>query len=406
MTRNLLTLIILFCVFVFSVNAVEFRFRYSDGDNYRIVTEVYENVKENDQLIFSTEILNRIAVSISNSDLNSGMIEAVYQISERENGGSGYLWSSEEKAVFTRDIKGVYSGIAENRSLPSVRDIPRFPDGDVSPGENWTFFAEEVHDLSHFFGIDYRLHIPFRVFYTYKDSFEEEGEILDTILINYNIYYEEDPVKTMYEHPDRGDLFPEKIVGSFRQEYIWNRNKGRPERVEDLFEYTYYLSTGTSYTFSGISYGNIIHAEDMDREQIAQEINEELENDGIEDILVTSEDDGVRITMEDIRFLPDSPVLEDSEIAKLERLSEILLRYRDRDILISGHTARFGSEESSQLLSEERASAVASYFLEKGIRDESEIVTRGYGSMKPKGDNRTIDGQKLNRRVEITILEN
>jgi len=389
-----------------SLYSVEFKFKYNDGDNYRIVTEVYEDVKENDQLIFSTEILNRIAVSIENTDTDSGEIDAVYQISERESGGSGYHWSSEDRVQFRRDLLGRYSGIPLEMGLPSVRNIPRFPEYDISPGAQWNFMAEEVHDLNGFFGINFLLRIPFRVFYTYEGSFEENGKTYDKILISYNIYYEEDPVITMYKHPDWGEVFPEKIVGSFYQEYFWDREAGRPDRVEDRFEYKYYLSTDVSYTFSGISFGNVIFAEEMDREQMAQEINDELEDEGIEGIHVTPEEEGVRITMENIRFLPDSPVLEDSEIVKLQRISDILLRYRDRDILITGHTARFGTEESSQILSEERASAVATYFLNNSIREESEIVTRGFGSMRPVGDNNTLEGQTLNRRVEITILEN
>jgi len=386
--------------------AVDFKFKYNDGDNYRIVSEVFENVKENGEVIFSTEILNRIAVSITDPDDISGEIEAVYQISEREIGSSEYHWISENSAVFRRDIRGVYSAFDDDVSLPSVRNIPRFPDYDLKPGDSWNFFAEEVHDLFPFFFIDYRLHIPFRVFYTYDGSFEEDGILYDRILINYNIYYEEDPVLTSYKHPEWGNVFPEKIVGSFYQEYIWERELGRPKNVEDRFEYTYYLSTGDSYTFSGISYGKVLSAEHMDREQMVQEINDVLEEEGIEDIHVTNEKDGVKISIENIRFLPDSPVLEESEIIKLERISEILLRHRDRDVLINGHTARFGTEESSQILSEERAAAVASYLIENQIREESEIVTRGYGSLSPIGDNATIEGQRMNRRVEITILEN
>ncbi len=402
--RNLFYLVLF--LLPLSLFSLEFKFKYNQGDTYRIVTEVLEDVKENDLLIFSTEILNRIAVSIESVDEAGGDIDAVYQISERLSGGSGYHWSSEEKARFSRDVLGIYSGISDDAGLPSVRDIPRFPDRDVQPGDRWEFFAEEVHDLEQFFGINYRLHIPFRVFYTYEGSFEEEGKTLDLILINYNIYYEEDPILTMYEHPDWGDVFPEKIVGSFYQKYIWDREAGRPLRVEDRFEYKYYLSTDVSYTFSGVSKGDVIFSEEMDREKMAEEINRELESDGIDDIQVTSEEDGVRITMENIRFLPNSPILEDSEVVKLQRISDILLRYRDRDILITGHTARFGTEESSQVLSEERAGAVASFLLENDIRHESEIVTRGFGSMRPVGDNGTIEGQKLNRRVEITILEN
>lgn len=388
------------------LHSVEFNFIYNDGDNYRIVSEVYENVKLNNNIIFSKEFLNRIAVTVTGAEGDIGDINAVYQISERTINGAAYQWNSEESARFKRDVKGVYSGLEENAVLPAVRNVPHFPDGEIQPGDRWFFPGEEIHDLNSIFGINHVISIPFRAFYTYEGTVESEGRILDKIIINYNIFYEEDPLETYYKHPDIGDVFPEKIVGSFYQEYFWDREAGRPARVEGRFEFTYYLTTDDFYTFSGISRGNVSFAREMDRDQMAEEINRELEEDGFEDIQAEPAEEGVKITLEDIRFLPDSPVLEDSEIEKLERISEILLRYPDRDILITGHTARFGTEESSQILSEERAAAVASYLLEMKIRDESEIVTRGFGSRRPIGNNATIEGQKMNRRVEITILEN
>lgn len=401
--RTGIVIILLFLQFF--LFPVDLQFAHRAGDNYRIVTEVHENVKMNRKLIFSTEILNRIAVSIKGSREGSGEIEAVYQISEKDDAG-GYLWNSEDLVRFERSPRGVYSGLEIDSSLPSVRNVPRFPEEEVSPGAQWNFPGEEVHDLLPFFQIDYRLHIPFRAFYTYEGEVEEEGRTLDRIIIEYHLFYEEDPVETSLKHPDWGSLFPEKIVGSFYQEYYWDREAGRPARVEDRFEYTYYLNDDSSYTFSGVSLGNVLFAEKMDKEGIADEISRDLEEKGINDIRVTPEKEGVKITLEDIRFQPDSPVLEESEIPKLERISEILMKYTDRDILITGHTARFGTEESSQLLSEQRAAAVASYFLENNIRDNREIVTRGYGSRRPVGDNSTDEGQKMNRRVEITILEN
>ena len=88
------------------------------------------------------------------------------------------------------------------------------------------------------------------------------------------------------------------------------------------------------------------------------------------------------------------------------QIAEILKAYPERDILITGHTARVGTEESSQILSEERAKAVADFLLSLNIRDETGIISRGFGSRKPVGDNSIEAGRRLNRRVEITILEN
>jgi outer membrane protein OmpA-like peptidoglycan-associated protein len=75
--------------------------------------------------------------------------------------------------------------------------------------------------------------------------------------------------------------------------------------------------------------------------------------------------------------------------------------------MVGGHTAHSGGTENSrQQLSRERASAVASYLIERGIRTPDRVMSRGYGSQIPVADNGTEAGRKKNRRVEIIILEN
>jgi outer membrane protein OmpA-like peptidoglycan-associated protein len=57
-------------------------------------------------------------------------------------------------------------------------------------------------------------------------------------------------------------------------------------------------------------------------------------------------------------------------------------------------------------LSQERAGAVAGYFINNNVRNREHIMVRGWGSSKPIADNNTEEGKQKNRRVEITILEN
>ncbi len=91
---------------------------------------------------------------------------------------------------------------------------------------------------------------------------------------------------------------------------------------------------------------------------------------------------------------------------KIDKIAEILKRYPNRDILISGHTALAGTPEGRQKLSLERARAVAEELISLGARTTTEIMIRGYGATRPAASNATEAGRRLNRRVEITILEN
>lgn len=69
-------------------------------------------------------------------------------------------------------------------------------------------------------------------------------------------------------------------------------------------------------------------------------------------------------------------------------------------VLLDGHTDSVGSEQYNMGLSNRRANAVKAYFVKKGV-DASRIVTTGYGKTRPRADNSTAEGRKLNRRVEI-----
>jgi len=76
--------------------------------------------------------------------------------------------------------------------------------------------------------------------------------------------------------------------------------------------------------------------------------------------------------------------------------------------MVSGHTARADSytAEQHQSLSESRAQAVANFLLGLGAVREEQVTTRGFGYRQPLADNSTEEGRRVNRRVEITILEN
>ena len=150
----------------------------------------------------------------------------------------------------------------------------------------------------------------------------------------------------------------------------------------------------------------MIASETLDRAKAAEDIRRRLEDEGY-DTGVAETEKGVTITLENIQFLPDSAVLIESERKKLQLIADILREdYPDRDLLITGHTALAGTPEGRQVLSEQRAAAVAGFFLSRGVREEEEMITQGMGAREPIADNSTERGMRRNRRVEITILEN
>ncbi|HEU4716287.1 MAG TPA: OmpA family protein, partial [Bacteroidia bacterium] len=65
---------------------------------------------------------------------------------------------------------------------------------------------------------------------------------------------------------------------------------------------------------------------------------------------------------------------------------------------IDGHTDSDGDPLANQKLSEDRAKAVADFFIENGI-DPSRISWKGFGSTRPVSDDKS-----RNRRVEFVFL--
>jgi outer membrane protein OmpA-like peptidoglycan-associated protein len=143
----------------------------------------------------------------------------------------------------------------------------------------------------------------------------------------------------------------------------------------------------------------------QERRQMAEEINLQLAERHVEDTRADAVDEGVTISLSNIRFRADSAVLEDSERNKIYEIAGILMSIPGRKILVTGHTALAGTEGGQQRTSEERAQAVADYLVSLGVRRKEEIVVQGYGASRPVADNASAEGQALNRRVEITILE-
>ena len=84
------------------------------------------------------------------------------------------------------------------------------------------------------------------------------------------------------------------------------------------------------------------------------------------------------------------------EVVKLMKDDETLM------IDIDGHTDAQGSDESNQVLSDNRAGAVKNYLVAKGIT-ETRLKSAGYGETKPVADNTTAAGRAKNRRTEMTV---
>jgi outer membrane protein OmpA-like peptidoglycan-associated protein len=116
-------------------------------------------------------------------------------------------------------------------------------------------------------------------------------------------------------------------------------------------------------------------------------------------------EDEKRIVFRHILFEADSDTLRPSEVQKLEGISSLLESHRGKEVRISGHTARFGTETGRRLLSERRARVVGKYLVSTGSCNKEQLRYQGMGAVSPVADNSIPEGRKKNRRVEIILLK-
>ncbi len=87
----------------------------------------------------------------------------------------------------------------------------------------------------------------------------------------------------------------------------------------------------------------------------------------------------------------------------LEYVADLLRKYPETRVEISGYTDSSGSEKQNLALSEQRAQAVAELLAQKGV-DPPRIAYRGYGEANFVASNATENGRQLNRRITLVII--
>lgn len=111
-------------------------------------------------------------------------------------------------------------------------------------------------------------------------------------------------------------------------------------------------------------------------------------------------------------FLPSSALFESGKsslnvtesAAYLERVAVLINTKTDKNVILEGHTDNLGNEALNLELSEARARSVREALIAQGI-DAKRLSTAGYSFNRPVASNANDEGRKLNRRVEVVILE-
>jgi outer membrane protein OmpA-like peptidoglycan-associated protein len=112
----------------------------------------------------------------------------------------------------------------------------------------------------------------------------------------------------------------------------------------------------------------------------------------------------LRIAETEVQFPVSKATLPKGELPSLDRVASLLRDFPKLTARIEGHTDASGREETNLALSQARAEAIKEALVTRGIPAER-IEATGIGEAKPIADNATKAGSRLNRRVEIYIVE-
>ena len=389
-----------------SGGSVTFAFNHVKGERSRILSTVDEDIYFNSQFDHHSQIVNRVTAEVTEAyEDGSGMLDCIYMTTEdasKTKDGAKFNYGEEYHSIFKRSCNGTYD-ISDEYFMPTVRDVPVFPNHEVNPGDTWTANGHEAHDLRKSFNYEKPYKVPFTATYKYLGTVKTDGIILDVISVKYSTYFET-PENNIGETNQYED-WPVSMMAYSDELIYWNRSKNDIDHYSESFRIQLETAYGNIFEYKGTAHAEVTYMEKTSTPEQQQTVEDKVEDLNIDNVTVHQGDRGLVITLEDIKFKPDSSELLDSEKEKIIKIAELLKDYPDNDILVTGHTALAGNEKSRKQLSEQRAQAVADFLIQLEVKDPYHIFTQGLGATQPIAPNNTEEGKAKNRRVEITIMD-
>ena len=111
------------------------------------------------------------------------------------------------------------------------------------------------------------------------------------------------------------------------------------------------------------------------------------------------------IRLDNLIFQVGRSKISAESYSELEEVVKMMNENASMVIQLEGHTDPQGDAKENVKLSQARVDAVKQYIQSKGIQ-KSRVKTKAYGGTQPLSKDNTPDAHRMNRRVELRILEN
>lgn len=130
-------------------------------------------------------------------------------------------------------------------------------------------------------------------------------------------------------------------------------------------------------------------------------LREQLQGSGVS---IVREGDSIRLVMPgSITFETDKSDVRSSFYSVLDSVGVVLAKYNETSLRITGHTDSTGDAAYNQQLSQQRASNVSAYLINRGVIS-SRLSVVGMGESMHATGNATPEQRAQNRRVELYII--
>ena len=404
---------VLFCVFVNLNCFSQVLIQYNQDRTYTLVERTDLRRYDNGRYI---GLLSREVRSFINQDEHpkyKNFYQGDFYVLEKTKRNSFEVTLGINEAIpssFTISEDGNLTMIEDN-GFPSFRSFPTFPKDKIKIGDKWNATAERAVDPLNK-GIITRLPIYIQYQYTGDGKYHDEDIFILKAqwATRYGISY----------FDSKGDRELKSAMGSHKADIYVSKKTGCALLVRDIVDETFVYQDGNKINFQGFITLFTEYPPAIDREIIIPTLNRIAKNNDdkndddtqkdffkdkdVPDISYENTNRGIRLTIQNLQFKPNSSELLPGEENRLNQIAKVLKQAKNSMFLVEGHTASTGNISGEKQLSVERAYTITEELIKRGISAEK-FIYKGSGSSKPIATNETPEGMAKNRRVEITILE-
>lgn len=368
-----------------------FHFINEPGRKIRFKNLVKQDIYQNGAFYKSVDMMSKAMLENVSQTNRIGFYKGKYYFYEKNvNLNESFKLKNIYESEFMMDEQGVMN-VSPGILMPTIRSIPTFPTNDLKPGDSWSAVGEELQE-----GIldrDHIINFKTDVYYKYLGDVKIENKDYSEFTIDYHVI-----------HYPKGDPEIFSITGFSHMQYYWDIANFSPSFYNEEYAFMFTLRNGETVYYTGGSESKVDYVSDITNQQkqaIMNEISNTIpKNSGI---TVKEVADGIVVSLGNILFDINKATLKKEYEQKLASVTEVLRKYPQIDLAVSGHTDNTGTETYNQVLSENRAKTVSDFLMKKGIAP-TRISYIGYGLTKPVASNDTEEGRQQNRRVEIKLI--